>query len=243
MMAGTLLLLRRAGWSVHMMNLANGSCGTTTLPAPQIVAIREREARASAAIVGATYHPGLVNDIEVFYQDGLIRRVTAVLRNARPDVLLLPSPQDYMEDHMITARIGATAAFCRGMRNYSSIPEVDAVSHDVTLYHALPYALADGLCRRIRPDLCVDVSGVIEQKSRMLACHASQRDWLDRSQGLGSYVETMKAMSLEVGEMAGIRGFAEGWRRHSHLGYSAASMDPLADALGGLACAPAAPGD
>jgi len=30
MMAGTLILLREAGWSLHYMNIANGSCGTTT---------------------------------------------------------------------------------------------------------------------------------------------------------------------------------------------------------------------
>ncbi len=234
MMAGTLLLLRRSGWSVHMMNLANGSCGTTTLPASEITAVREREARASSRMVDAVYHAGLVNDIEVFYDDALIRKVTAILRRARPDVLLLPSPEDYMEDHMITARIGATAAFCRGMRNYASIPEVEAVSHDVTLYHALPYGLTDGLGRPVPADLYVDVAEVLELKGRMLACHESQKDWLDRSQGLGSYIETMKVMSREVGRLSGRFSFAEGWRRRSHLGYSSAKIDPLTAALGGF---------
>jgi len=39
-------------------------------------------------------------------------------------------------------------------------------------------------------------------------------------------------MSAEVGKMSGRFRYAEGWRRHLHLGFSAKEQDPLADALG-----------
>jgi hypothetical protein len=42
MMAGTLLLLKRAGYEIHYMNVANGSCGTAALPKEQIIDIRRR---------------------------------------------------------------------------------------------------------------------------------------------------------------------------------------------------------
>jgi LmbE family N-acetylglucosaminyl deacetylase len=101
----------------------------------------------------------------------------------------------------------------------------------VVLYHALPYGLADGLRRPVQPDFFVDVSSVIDDKQAMLACHQSQRQWLDSSQGLDSYLATMREMSAEVGRRSGRFAFAEGWRRHSHLGFSARERDPLAELL------------
>jgi hypothetical protein len=66
----------------------------------------------------------------------------------------------------------------------------------------------------------------------MLACHQSQRKWLDSSQGLDSYLAAMRDMSAEVGRWSGRFAFAEGWRRHSHLGFAARERDPLGELLG-----------
>ena len=57
MMAGTLLLLKRAGWHIHYLNLASGNCGSLEHSPTTTRAIRRREARAAARILGATYHP------------------------------------------------------------------------------------------------------------------------------------------------------------------------------------------
>jgi len=38
-------------------------------------------------------------------------------------------------------------------------------------------------------------------------------------------------MSAEVAAAAGRKGYAEGWRRHSHLGFSASEIDPLFEML------------
>ena len=56
-MAGTLLRLREVGYEIHMMNVASGSCGSATLPAEEIKAIRKGEAKAAAEILGATWWP------------------------------------------------------------------------------------------------------------------------------------------------------------------------------------------
>ena len=42
----------------------------------------------------------------------------------------------------------------------------------------------------------------------------------------------MEEMSREVGCMSGRFTYAEGWRRHLHLGFCAEHADPLTDALG-----------
>src|SRR5580658_4138460 len=88
MMAGTMLLLRKAGYEIHSLNLASGSCGTTEHDAKTIKRIRLREAREAAAILGARFHPPLVDDLEILYQPRLLRRVAAVVRAVRPTILL-----------------------------------------------------------------------------------------------------------------------------------------------------------
>src|SRR5512147_1682687 len=110
-MAGTLILLRRAGYEIHYMNIANGSCGTTEYSKEEIIAIRRAEAQAAAASIGALFHESLVDDLAIFYEPGLLARVAAVMRAVAPEILLLQSPQDYMEDHQNAARLGVTAAF------------------------------------------------------------------------------------------------------------------------------------
>ena len=241
MMAGTLFRLEQAGWEVHYMNLANGSCGTVEFPAERIVAMRRREARRAAACLEGQYYESLAPDIEVLYTTPLIRRLTSVVRQIEPTIMLIPSSEDYMEDHMITARIAVTAAFCRGMRNYFTEPPRVPIQSDVTLYHALPYGLTDGMRHRVQPDFFVDITAVMRDKQRMLACHESQKQWLDKSQGLDSYLTTMRDMSREVGRMSAAFEYAEGWRRHSHLGYSREEVDPLQEALKPH-CRPAEPG-
>ena len=242
MMGGTLFLLRAAGCTLHYMNLANGCCGSTQYGRDQTARIRREEAFRAAELLGASFHESLADDMEVFYTPELIRKVTAVVRRIRPDVMLLPSPEDYMEDHMNTCRIGVTAAFSRCMPNYPTDPPVEATYQDIVLYHALPYGLRDALGRSIAPEFTVDITSVIEDKERMLACHESQKKWLDQTQGLDSYLRTMRDMSAAVaraagtGEAAGIAratagGYAEGWRRHSHLGFSATEIDPLFELL------------
>jgi hypothetical protein len=47
----------------------------------------------------------------------------------------------------------------------------------------------------------------------------------------------MRDMSAEVGRRSGRFAFAEGWRRHSHLGFSARERDPLGELLGPLVLA------
>jgi hypothetical protein len=80
--------------------------------------------------------------------------------------------------------------------------------------------------------LFVDTSTVQAQKRHALAAHASQRAWLDATQGMDSYLDAADDMARVVGRMSGRFEFAEGWRRHLHLGLSARDGDPLVAALG-----------
>src|SRR2546423_12459715 len=159
-MAGTLLLLGRAGYKIHYLTLATGSCGSLKYPAARIRAIRGAESRHAAELLGATFHPSLVDDLEVLYELPILRRLAAVIRRVQPTIVLTHSPQDYMEDHMNTSRLAVTAAFARGMPNFRTIPKTDAIPSDVTVYHAMPHGLRDGLGRRVLAGLFVDTAEV-----------------------------------------------------------------------------------
>ena len=232
LMSGTMLRLREAGWRLHYLNLANGCCGTATEPAQAIAARRRGEAIEAARAIGATFHESMVNDLEIFYDYDLIARVIAVVREARPRILLVHSPDDYMEDHTISQRVAVTAAFCRGMINYVSIPERSPVADEVTIYHAMPAGMRGPLRQRVTAGQYVDVSPTMATKRAMLACHRSQKEWLDVSQGMDSYLDIMVERCREAGRLSGRFEYAEGWRRHNHLGFSATDSDPLGDALG-----------
>ena len=230
-MAGTLILLGEVGYEIHYMNIANGSCGSATLGPEEIARIRREEAKAAAEFIGAVYHPSLTDDLTIFYEPTLLARMSSIMREVAPDIVLTHSPQDYMEDHQNAARLAVGAAFVRGIPNYRTDPPVDAVDQSVVVYHAQPHGNRGPLGERVVPDIYVDIADVIDKKTQMLACHASQKSWLDHSQGLDAYLDAMQAMSAEVGEMSGCYSTAEGWRRRLHLGFCGKDDNPLVTAL------------
>ncbi|MCB1229629.1 MAG: PIG-L family deacetylase [Verrucomicrobiae bacterium] len=232
-MAGTLLRLKEVGWEIHYMNLASGNCGTLEMDPQQTRITRAKEAREAAKILGAKFHAPVCDDLEVIYSVELLRKVAAAIREVAPTVVLTHSPQDYMEDHMNASRLAVTAAFARGMPNFHVSPPAKPVDCEVTVYHAMPHGLRDGLRRKVEAGAWVDTTPVHEVKREALAAHRSQKDWLDKSQGMDSYLISMDEISEAVAKQTeGKFKHAEGWRRHSHLGFSAKEIDPLADALG-----------
>jgi len=231
-MAGTLLLLKEAGFEIHYMTVSSGSCGSLTIRPAKLRAIRRKESERAAAILEAQYHRSLTDDLEIFYDLRTLRSLAGIIREVRPSIILTHAPQDYMEDHTNTCRLAVTAAFARGMPNFCTSPSRSAVDSEVTIYHAMPHSLRDPLRRPVAPDCFVNTTSVHARKREALAAHESQKAWLDASQGFDSYLITMDDLSREVGRMSGRYEHAEGWRRHSHVGFSAKDADPLQGLLG-----------
>ena len=231
-MAGTLVLLQRAGWETHYLNIANGCCGSVQYNARQLSRIRLGEAKRAAKVLGAGFHPPICNDMEIVYDLQLVRRVAAVIREVRPEIILTHPPVDYMEDHTNTCRIVVTAAFAHGMPNFRSIPSRATADYDLTIYHATPHSLLDPLRRLVVPEFFVNTCSVQAVKRAALAEHGSQQDWLDKSQGLDSLGGKVDEVARLVGKLSKRFQFAEGWCRHLHYGFSATGADPLGSALG-----------
>jgi LmbE family N-acetylglucosaminyl deacetylase len=231
-MAGTLLMLKQAGYAIHCMTLANGNCGSAEYNGAMTRSIRNTEARAAAKVLGAQFHPSLTNDLEVIYNLELLRALSAVIREVKPRIVLTHSLLDYMEDHTNTARLAVTAAFTRGMPNFKMVPPRPVADYEVTVYHGMSHGLCDQLRRRIVPGAYVNTMSMHTTQLEALKAHKSQQNWLDVSQGLNSYLQAMEDMARAVGAMSKKFKYAEGWRRHLHFGFCSPEADLLAQALG-----------
>ncbi len=231
-MAGTLLLLRDAGWEIHCCNLSTGNMGSTVMTAAQTARTRRAEAQAAAKLMGAKWYAPICDDMGIFYTEENIRRVCAVVRAAKPSVVLTHALQDYMEDHMITARLAVTATFARGVPNYRSLPQRAPLLDPCVIYHAMPHGQRTPTRRRVSPEAFVDTTPVHARKRAALACHASQKEWLDATQGMDSYLRTMDEFSRTLGRQSQRFQYAEGWVRHLHYGFSDEADDPLREMLG-----------
>src|SRR5262249_27522360 len=110
--AGTLFrLANEHGWSVHIATMTPGDCGSTALPPEEISRVRRREGASAAALVGGAYHCLEERDLLVAYNEAALEKVTRLLREVRPTIVLTHSPADYMLDHEMTSTLARAAAF------------------------------------------------------------------------------------------------------------------------------------
>ncbi|HTI71524.1 MAG TPA: PIG-L family deacetylase [Candidatus Limnocylindria bacterium] len=230
-MAGTLLRLGEVGYELHYMNLSTGSLGSAEWNAAKTRVARGAEAKRAAKTLGAHWHGPLCDDLEILYELKTLRRLAAVIRDVAPQIILTHPPVDYMEDHTETCRLVVTAAFSRGMPNFVTTPKRKAVDGEVTIYHSQPHLNRDPLGQLVHPEFYVDVENQLATQRQALAEHRSQKEWLDTSQGMDSYLATMENLKLEVGRMSRCFKFAEGWRRHLYAGFCSPEADPLRAAL------------
>src|SRR5262249_20961508 len=189
--AGTLILLKRAGWAVHLATMTAGDLGSMKHSRAAIAKIRKKEAAASAKLLGAGYSCLGFDDLTVSYDARSKRVVTGLLRAVRPDLMILHSPDCYMADHTESARIAREAAFASTIPNWKASfngrPVKPCTSIPAILY-ADPIDNIDARGRRVPAPIVVDISSVLDQKEKMLAAHDSQRSWLREQHGEDEYL-------------------------------------------------------
>jgi LmbE family N-acetylglucosaminyl deacetylase len=229
-------LLREHGWKVHIASMTPGDCGSAEHSAEEISRIRRYEGAAAAAVIGATYHCLEERDLRVCYNERALEKVVRLYREARPRIVLTHSPADYMLDHEMTSTLGRAAAFAAAVPNFACdkghAPPLEHIPH---LYYCDAAEGKDLFGREVVPAFWIDISNVMEPKVQMLACHASQRNWLLRQHGMDQYIETMKQWSARRGKDRGV-AYAEGFRQH--LGHSYPQDNLLGQLLGALIARP-----
>jgi LmbE family N-acetylglucosaminyl deacetylase len=214
--AGTLSLLRRAGWEVHIATMAPGDKGTAEYSREAISGIRKSEAEKAAEVIGAAYHCLEMEDVYILYDRESINRTTGLIRMIRPSVVFTASPNDYMVDHELTSMIVQTACFASGIKNMEvDISPYEPVPH---LYYCDPMEGKDIFGRAVVPSMYVDITAEIEVKEKMLARHESQRNWLLTHHKVDEYILAMKRFARERGTETGVE-YAEGFRQHLGHGF------------------------
>jgi LmbE family N-acetylglucosaminyl deacetylase len=174
----------------------------------------------------------------VFSDDASRRRVTEILRQVRPDLVLTSSPADYMCDHEATSALVRDACFAAPAPNYKTRAP-DAAAPVAAIPHLYFMDAVGGVDRENHPilaDFYVNVERVFARKRAMLAEHSSQRNWLRQHHGIDEYLEMMDRMSRTIGQRAGVE-FAEGFRRYKGHPYP---ESPLLEELLGAAVVPGA---
>ncbi|NLX96276.1 MAG: PIG-L family deacetylase [Rhodopirellula sp.] len=214
---GTMMRLAERGWQLHIATAAPGDCGTATQNRWDISSIRTREATKAAALIGATYHCIDEKDGFVVYDKAALRKTYDLFRRIAPSLVFAHAAKDYMMDHEQASLLARAASFLYAGPNVSELPVLEG-SATPYLYYCDPVEGIDPLGNPVQPTTYVDVTFQMEKKTEMLACHASQRDWLMAHHGMDEYTETMKRHMSMRGRQAGVAA-AEAFVQHRGHAY------------------------
>jgi LmbE family N-acetylglucosaminyl deacetylase len=202
--AGTMARYAKAGCHVTLCNATRGDRGSGSLSMAEIAAVRDEEARRSAALMGATYKCLGFTDGQLADGDPETKsRFIDLIRETTPDVVFTHHPDDYHSDHVATSKLVFEATFVASVPLFeTSLPANDRI---------LPVFYMDTLAGiRFHPDEYVDISETFELKKEMLACHRSQVVWMRDHDNL-DILDFMETMSKFRGIQCGA-AYAEGFQ-------------------------------
>ncbi len=223
--AGTLMRLADAGWEIHIATTANGDCGSATLSREKISELRREEAISAAAMLGGTFHSLDERDVHVAVSPKTIAGSIDLFRKLAPTLVFTHPRRDYMMDHEQTHLLARSATFSFAIPNASDLPLLEG-SNIPWLYYCDPVDALDPYTGYPpEPSVVIDITDQLERKSEMLACHASQRDWLRSHHGMDQYIESMKQHSSSRGKLIGT---AYGEAFIQHRGHAYPQTDLLA---------------
>ena len=202
--AGTLARYAKGGHKVFMVHIANGNMGHKIIMPGELADIRRNEAREAAKMIGAEAVELEVDDLMVSnFNESDVRRLTDVVRFAKPDLIITHYPDDYMRDHCQTSDMAFNASFSASILHYATEHEYfDAIT---------PIYYMDTLAGMgFIPSEYVDITETIETKIRALACHDSQIRWM-REHDKIDFLDFVRTCSKYRGFQCGA-SYAEGFK-------------------------------
>ncbi|RKX34692.1 MAG: PIG-L family deacetylase [Verrucomicrobia bacterium] len=215
--AGTLALLVQAGWELRCSTLSGGDLGSPSGTREAIRNRRLKEAATAAESLGGSYAWAGLDDFGIVYDRDCLRKVTDVVRGFAPDIVITHSPDCYMLDHEETSRLVRMACFAAAVPLYETgnPPMSTGVP---ALYYSDAIEGKDKYGRPVMADFYIDIASTLEARTKALACHESQREWLRSHHGIDDYLLGSKKMAQMHGERCGAI-YAEGFRQNLGHGY------------------------
>ena len=209
--AGTLALLAGQGHRITIVTATAGEGGAIETTPEETARIRQGEAAAAAAVIGADYRCAGFGDLAVFNDDASRRRMTEMVRWSGAEIVITASPVDYHPDHEAVSVLVRDACFASTVPNYGGGPSKPLVEIP-HLYFMDSIGGRDRDGTRIRPDFGVDIEAWMDTKRRMLLAHDSQHRWLAKQHGIADYLQSMEAWAERRGRDFGV-AHAEGFRQ------------------------------
>jgi LmbE family N-acetylglucosaminyl deacetylase len=203
----------RAGRAVHLVVCSRGEAGTNGTPA-----VRTREAKAAAKILGATLEfPELDGDAHLGLKTVHVFTLAKIIRRIRPGVVLAPTTEPNQHpDHW---RLGTLVRDAARLARYGGLKELKArPAHGIG--QLFFYALGPG-SEPATPPVLIDLSApeLVAIWTKAMEAHASQMK-------TRNYVELQLARARVLGLGAGLEHAQALWPN-----------DPLVfDSLATLAC-------
>ena len=161
---GTLAKAARSGHRVGIIDLTQGEMGTRG-----DATTRAAEAERAAKTLGVAIRVNArLRDAHLENDEASRKKVVALIRRAKPRVVILPFPVGRHPDHRIASEIGRDACYLAGLAKYAPSNGVEA--------HR-PYKLLYALTYRedpVKPTFVVDISDVFETKMQAIRCYSSQ---------------------------------------------------------------------
>lgn len=165
--AGTLARAKQDGAAVAILVLCQGDKGQPSPPIANLAAVRRREAKAAARLLGADLFFGKVPDGHLADTPAQRRILVEVYRKFEATLILAHDAADYHADHRAASALAEAASwFCASAGHKTRSP---ALKTQPALWWMDTMNMAGFL-----PALYVDVSDHLDLKRQMLGFHRSQ---------------------------------------------------------------------
>lgn len=234
---GLILQLAAGGAKVVCAFMSDGSGGAEGPPegttGDEYAERRGLEAEAAAEVLGVDRvehlgaRHGLRDGALTSCLDQLTGHIEALLREHRPDLLLVPSPLEVTPDHQATFR-ALHEALINGRRERSQAGEALARQDDDSSPGDLALRI---LCYEVNhpfyPDLLVDVTAEVDRVVDAMSCYRSQ---LDRHDYIGPCRGLRRYRTLSLPDSC---RYAEAYCRLKVVDFTARSPGQLIAHLGG----------
>jgi N-acetylglucosamine malate deacetylase 1 len=193
---GTIIKMAEAGYRVGILDLTGGESGTRGS-----AALREKEAKRAAAVLGAVYRESLTipdSGVENNRENKLV--IAQKIRDLRPKTVILPYWEGRHPDHYTTGILGYEACFLAGL---ARLPLSGKAYRPHKIIYASQYVPT------IKPTFVVDITEQFKKKLKAISCFSSQfsaaKDKQNLFPSLGDLDARMSAEARHFGLMIGVR--------------------------------------
>jgi bacillithiol biosynthesis deacetylase BshB1 len=197
---GLLIKIHKMGRKTGVLDLTKGESGTFGDDE-----IRVKEATAAGKIIGLSFRHFLdLPDSAIEYSHENKLKIAQVIRDTKPELIVLPHWEQRHPDHLACSRLGYDACFLAGLKKC----KIDGEPHRP---RKIIYA---SYFRNNDASFLVDISDVFEQKCEAVKTYHSQ--FGDPVNSLQVFVpgqdiyELMRIRAARLGQMVGVR-YAEAY--------------------------------